>query len=192
MRKHEGDTRVRNHSRIERFLPPDHATEQAIVQIGHRRFLQLANRFSMLACCLASGSGTGVGQLLRFVAGQIQDRAEVSHLRGGVRLAGASSFCKLLFRSARSFERCPARNRVVFINSRRERGKKGLPSESCGADDLALCLRSFAAAKCEGREAPFEGLTLMKTTRFLAGLPSFLSRKFADAGKVLARASARK
>ena len=123
MRKHEGFTRVRKHSRMERFLPPDHATEQAIVQIGHRRFLQLANRFSklfsMLSCCLASllsGSGTGVGQLLCFVARQIQDRTEVSHLRGGVRLAGASSFCKLLFRSARSFERCPARNREVFIS----------------------------------------------------------------------------
>ena len=38
MRKHEGDTRVRKHSRMERFPPPDHATEQAIVQIGHRRF----------------------------------------------------------------------------------------------------------------------------------------------------------
>ena len=37
MRKHEGFTRVRKHSRMERFLPPDHATEQAIVQIGHRR-----------------------------------------------------------------------------------------------------------------------------------------------------------
>ncbi len=129
MRKHEGDTRVRKHSRMERFLPPDHATEQAIVQIGHRRFLQLANRFSKLACCLASGSGTGVGQLLRFVAGQIQDRAEVSHLRGGVRLAGASSFCKLLFRSARSFERCPARNREVFINVRLLEGsRRALPA----------------------------------------------------------------
>ena len=66
----------------------------------------------------------------------------------------------------------PARNRLVFINSRRERGKKGLPSESCGADDLALCLQLFTAAKCEGREAPSEGLPLMKTSRFLASLPS--------------------
>lgn len=71
-----------------------------------------------------------------------------------------------------SFEGGPARNRVVFINSRRERGKKGLPSESCGADDLALCLQLFTAAKCEGREAPSEGLPLMKTSRFLASFPS--------------------
>ena len=96
MRKHEGDTQVRKHSRMERFLPPDHATEQAIVQIGHRRFLQLANRFSKLfvklACCLASlvsGSGTGVGQ--------IRDRTEVSHLRDGARFTGVDSFCELLF-----------------------------------------------------------------------------------------------
>ena len=83
----------------------------------------------------------------------------------------------------------PARNRVVFINSRRERGKKGLPSESCGAYDLALCLRSFAVAKYEGREAPSEGPPLMKTTRFLAGLP-LLFRHEGSRG-VLARANAR-
>lgn len=154
MRKHEGFTQVRNHPRMERFLPPDHATEQAIAQIGHRRFLQLANRFSKLfsklACCLASlvsGSGTGVGQLLCFVAGQIQDRTEVSHLRDGVRFTGIDSFCKLLFRNARSFEGYPARNRVVFINSEKGCGKKGSMPESCGAADLALCLRSLADAK---------------------------------------------
>ena len=195
MRKHEGDTRVCKHSRMERFLPPDHATEQAIVQIGHRRFLQLANcfskLFSKLACCLASGSGTGVGQLLRFVAGQIQDRAEVSHLRGGVRLAGASSFCKLLFRSARSFERCPARNRVVFINSGKGCGKRGPLPESRGTADLTLCLRSLADAKYEERETPSKGPLLMKTSRFLAGLPSFSATEVR--GRVpLAQTSARK
>lgn len=156
MRKHEGDTRVRNHSRIEHFLPPDHATEQAIVQIGHRRFLQLANRFSMLACCLASGSGTGVGQLLCFVAGQIQNRTEASHPRGDVRFTGPVHFMSSFLRSARFRGRGPARNRVVFINSGRGRGKKRALPESCGVADLALCLRPFAAAKCEWQEAPGE------------------------------------
>ena len=47
-----------------------------------------------------------------------------------------------------------ARNRVVFINSGREHGKRGPPPESRGAADLALCLRPFAATKCEWREAP--------------------------------------
>ena len=50
----------------------------------------------------------------------------------------------------------PARNRVVFINTGRGRGKKRALPESCGDADLALCLRPFAAAKCEWREAPGE------------------------------------
>ena len=123
MRKHGGDMRVRKHSRTERFLPPDHATEQAIVQIGHRRFLQLANRFSKLfsklACCLASlvsGSRTGVGQLLCFVARQIQDRTEVSHLRGGVRLAGPVHFTHSFLLGVQFHGGGPARNREVFIS----------------------------------------------------------------------------
>ena len=49
-----------------------------------------------------------------------------------------------------------ARNRVVFINTGRGRGKKRALPESCGDADLALCLRPFAAAKCEWREAPGE------------------------------------
>ena len=65
-----------------------------------------------------------------------------------------------------SFEGGPARNRVVFINSRRERGKKGALPGSCGVAELALCLQLFTAVKCEGRP-------LMKTSRFLASLPSF-------------------
>ena len=151
MRKHEGDMRVRKHSRMERFLPPDHATEQAIVQIGHRRFLQLANRFSKLfselACCLASlaslvsGSETGVGQLLCFVAGQIRDRTEVSHLRGDVRFAGAGSFYELLFAGCAISRGGPARNREVFINSGSVCRKKGPLPECCGTPDLALCLQ---------------------------------------------------
>ena len=56
-----------------------------------------------------------------------------------------------------NFEGGPARNRVVFINSRRERGKKEPLPESRGTDDLALYLRSLAASKCERREAPSEG-----------------------------------
>ena len=50
----------------------------------------------------------------------------------------------------------PARNRVVFINSGRGRREKGAPTESCYAAELALCLRPFAAAKREWREAPGE------------------------------------
>ena len=140
MRKHEGDTRVRKGSQTlsdGAFSAARSATEQAIVQIGHRRFLQLANRFSklfsMLSCCLASllsGSGTGVGQLLCFVARQIRDRTEVSHLRGGVRLAGVDSFYELLFAECAISRGGPARNRVVFINSGRERGKKGRRPEA--------------------------------------------------------------
>ena len=49
-----------------------------------------------------------------------------------------------------------ARNRVVFINTGRGRGKKRALPESCDVADLALCLRPFAAAKCEWREAPGE------------------------------------
>lgn len=78
-----------------------------------------------------------------------------------------------------------ARNRVVFINSGRGRGKKRALPESCGVADPALCLRPFAAAKCEWREAPGEspprGLTLMKTSRFLAGLPCFSATKVREA-----------
>ena len=177
MRKHEGFTRVRKHSRMERFLPPDHATEQAIVQIGHRRFLQLANcfskLFSKLACCLASGSGTGVGQLLRFVAGQIQDRAEVSHLRGGVRLAGASSFCKLLFRSARSFERRPARNRVVFINSGKGCGKRGPLPESRGTAELALCLQVVRCRQVRGAGNSLQGSSVDENLPISGRSPQF-------------------
>lgn len=60
--------------------------------------------------------------------------------------------------------------------------------ESCGVAELALCLRSLAASKYEGRETPSEGPLLMKTSRFLAGLPSF-SASEAHRGVPLARAS---
>ena len=60
-------------------------------------------------------------------------------------------FCEVSF-----FGGGHARNRVVFINSGRGRGKKGPLPESCGVAELALCLRPFAAAKCEWREAPGE------------------------------------
>lgn len=171
MRKHAGDTRVRKHSRMERFLLPDHATEQAIAQIGHRRFLQLANRFSKLfsklASCLASlasGSGAGVGQL--------QDRTEVSHPRGDVRFAGPVHFTSSFLLSAR-FRGGPTRDRVAFINPGRERRKKGPLPESRGADDLALCLRPFADAKCEGREAPSEGPSVDENLPISGRSPQF-------------------
>ena len=170
MRKHEGDTRVRKHSRMERFPPPDHATEQAIVQIGHRRFLQLANCFSMLFSKWKWDRGRAAS-LIRGGADSGSHRSFASTRRRSVHRAG--SFCKLLFRSARSFEGCPARNRVVFINSGKGCGKRGPLPESRGTADLTLCLRSLADAKYEERETPSEGPLLMKTSRFLAGLPSF-------------------
>ena len=184
MRKHGGDTRVRKYSRMERFLPPDHAIEQAIVQIGHHRFLQLANRFSklfsMLSCCLASllsGSGTGVGQLLCFVARQIQDRTEVSHLRGGVRLAGVDSLYELLFAECAISRGGSCQKSGGFHQLGKRAREEGAPPRSCGVADLALCLRSLAASKYEGRETPSEGPLLMKTSRFLAGLPCFSATK---------------
>ena len=93
-----------------------------------------------------------------------------------------------------------ARNRVVFINSEREHGKRGPPPESLGITDLALCLRVARGRQMRGPggswralRGPSRSLPLMKTSRFLAGAPLFfLPRKFADAGKVLARASGRK
>ncbi len=50
----------------------------------------------------------------------------------------------------------PARNRVVFINSSRESGKKGPLLESHDSVDMAYACRLFTAAKCEEREAPSE------------------------------------
>ena len=66
--------------------------------------------------------------------------------------------------------------------------EKGAPPRSCCVADLALCLRSLAASKYEGQETPSEGPLLMKTSRFLAGLPSF-SASEAHRGVPLARAS---
>ena len=99
-------------------------------------------------------------------------------------------FCALFY-GVSFFERGPARNRVVFINSGRGRGKKGALAESRGAADLALFLRSFSAAKCEGRELPPKDALLMKTTRFLAGTPSFSATE-ARRRVPLAQTSARK
>lgn len=87
-----------------------------------------------------------------------------------------------------------ARNRVVFINSRRGHGKKGVLPESCGLTDLALCLRQFVAAKCEWREAPGEGPQGPRVDENLSISgrcpPVFLQQKFT--GVALARASMRK
>ena len=180
MRKHGGFTRVRNHSQMERFLPPDHATEQAIAQIGHRRFLQLANRFSKLfsklACCLASlvsGSGTRVGQLLCFVAGQIQDRTEVSHLRGDVRFAGAGSFFEFLFAECAISRGGSCQKSGGFHQLGKRAREEGAPPRSCGVADLALYLRSLAASKYEGREAPSEGPSVDENLPISGRSPQF-------------------
>lgn len=73
-----------------------------------------------------------------------------------------------------------ARNRVVFINSGREHGKRGPPPERLGITDLALCLRVARGRQMRGPRGPeralrgpSRGLALMKTTRFLAGVPCF-------------------
>ena len=55
-------------------------------------------------------------------------------------------FCALFY-SVSFFERGPARNRVVFINSGKGCGKRGPLPESRDTADLALCLRSLADAK---------------------------------------------
>ena len=75
-----------------------------------------------------------------------------------------------------------------FSSTREESAEKGAPPRSCCVADLALCLRSLAASKYEGRETPSESPLLMKTSRFLAGLPSF-SASEAHRGVPLARAS---
>lgn len=71
----------------------------------------------------------------------------------------------------------PARNRVVFINTGRGRREKGAPPESCYAADLALCLQDVRGRQVRGSggalREPSKGLSLMKTCRFLASLPSF-------------------
>lgn len=54
------------------------------------------------------------------------------------------------------FEGGPARNRVVFINSRRECGKKGPLLESRGADDLALCLQVARGRQTRGSEGSLQ------------------------------------
>ena len=73
-----------------------------------------------------------------------------------------------------------ARTRVVFINSGREHWTRGPPPESLGITDLALCLRVARGRQMRGPRGPeralrgpSRGLALMKTTRFLAGVPCF-------------------
>ena len=78
-----------------------------------------------------------------------------------------------------------------FSSTREEDTGEGVPSRSRGVADLALCLPPFAASKYERREAPSEGPLLMKTSRFLAGLPSFSATEVRRRVP-LARASVRK
>lgn len=65
----------------------------------------------------------------------------------------------------------PARNRAVFINLGGECAKEGV--RACEPDfaDLALCFTFPVSVSLEGQMTPFRCLLLMKTTRFLAGLP---------------------
>ena len=86
--------------------------------------------------------------LLRGGADSGSHRSFASTRRRSVHRAG--SFCKLLFRSARSFEGCPARNRVVFINSGKGCGKRGPLPESRGTADLALCLQVVRCRQVRG------------------------------------------
>lgn len=86
--------------------------------------------------------------LLRGEADSGSHRSFASTRRRSVHRAG--SFCKLLFRSARSFEGCPARNRVVFINSGKGCGKRGPLPESRGTAELALCLQVVRCRQVRG------------------------------------------
>ena len=88
----------------------------------------------------------------------------------------------------RSFREVSCQKSGGFHQLGKRAREKGAPPRSCGVADLALCLRSLAASKYEGRETPSEGPLLMKTSRFLAGLPSF-SASEAHRGVPLARAS---
>lgn len=92
------------------------------------------------------------------------------------------------------------RNRVVFINSGRGHGGRGRRPEAVVSLTWPYaCCRSRRPSASGGKrparalQGPSRSLPLMKTSRFLAGAPLFfLPRKFADAGKALARASGRK
>ena len=148
MRKHAGDTRVRKHSRMERFLLPDHATEQAIVQIGHRRFLQLANCFSKLFSKFSKWKRS------RGRAASGSHRSFASAWRRTIR--GAGSFYELLFAECAISRGSYQRSGGFHQPGKRAQEEVASTRKSC-ADDLALCLQPFADAKCEGREAPSEG-----------------------------------
>ncbi len=61
-----------------------------------------------------------------------------------------------------------------FSSTREESaGRRGLYSKVVAPMTWPYVCRSLAAAKREGRKAPSRSLLLMKTSRFLAGLPSF-------------------
>ena len=67
----------------------------------------------------------------------------------------------------------PARNRVVFIISgRRGLGEGEVHREACLAD-LAVCFCAACTRLPQGRITPCERLSVMKTTRFLAGWGGF-------------------
>ena len=73
----------------------------------------------------------------------------------------------------RIFKGGPARNRAVFIISgRRGVGEGEVHREACLAD-LALCFCAVCTRLPQGWITPCERLSVMKTTRFLAGWGGF-------------------
>ena len=76
----------------------------------------------------------------------------------------------------------PARNRVVFIISgRRGLGEGEVHREACLAD-LAVCFCAACTRLPQGRITPCERLSVMKTTRFLAGWGGFCDTPSAFGG----------
>ena len=84
-------------------------------------------------------------------------------------LLGQLENCSAL-RSAFSRGR-PARNRVVFINLSGVRRREGKAPENRASLTWPYARVLPAASSHEGRTTPSRRLPLMKTTRFLAGLP---------------------
>ena len=88
------------------------------------------------------------------------------------------------------FEGGPARNRVVFINSRRECGKKGPLLESRGADDLALCLQVARGRQTRGSEGSLQEPSADENLPISGRSPQFFCH--GSSRGALARASMRK
>lgn len=88
-------------------------------------------------------------------------------------LQGPIHFMSSFLRSARFRGRGPARNRVVFINSGRERGKKGRRPEAVVSLTWPYTCGRSRPPSANGGKRPPKDPPLMKTSRFLAVVPLF-------------------